>query len=93
MRLIDTLYTKALKREVGDFVHTFGDVHIYENHLEQVKEQLKREPKPLPQIKISEAVKDIDDFKPEHVELTGYDPHPALKAELSVSGGFIDKKP
>lgn len=76
----------------GEFVHTFGDVHIYENHLEQVKEQLKREPKTLPTIKINEGVKTIDDFKPEHVELIGYDPHPVLKAELSVSGGFIDKQ-
>ncbi len=90
--LLTHIIAKALNREVGDFVHTFGDVHIYENHIEQVKEQLKRQPKPLPQIKISESVKDIDDFKPEHVELIGYDPHPALKAELSVSGGFIDKK-
>jgi thymidylate synthase len=75
----------------GEFVHTFGDVHIYENHLEQVKEQLSREPKAFPKVTIDSSVKKLEDFKPEHVKLEGYDPHPALKAELSVSGGFIDK--
>jgi len=75
----------------GEFVHSFGDVHIYENHLEQVKEQLSREPKPLPTVKIDESVKTIDDFKPDKVQLIGYDPYPILKAELSVSGGFFEK--
>lgn len=87
--LLTHIIAKVLGREVGDFVHTFGDVHIYENHLEQVKEQLKREPRPLPKIEIDPAVKTIDDFRPEHVKLIGYDPHPALKAELSVSGGVF----
>jgi thymidylate synthase len=78
--------------EVGDFVHTFGDVHIYANHVEQVQEQLKREPRPLPALKLNPSVKTIDDFRPEHVQLIGYDPHPALKAELSVSGGLYEKQ-
>ncbi len=87
--LLTHVIAKVLNREVGDFVHTFGDVHIYENHIEQVKEQLKRDPRPLPKIEIDPAVKNIDDFRPEHVKLIGYDPHPALKAELSVSGGVF----
>ncbi len=78
--------------EVGEFVHTFGDVHIYDNHVEQVKEQLKREPKPFPTIKIDPSVKTIDDFRPELVTLEGYDPHPLLKGELTVAGGLFDPK-
>jgi thymidylate synthase len=89
--LLNVILAQVTGYEPGDFVHTFGDVHIYENHLEQVKEQLSREPKPLPRIKIDPSVKSIDDFRPEHVELIDYDPHPVLKAELSVSGGFNEK--
>jgi thymidylate synthase len=74
--------------EVGEFVHTFGDVHLYSNHFEQVKEQLSREPKPLPQIKINPAIKNIDDFKFEDFELVNYESHPAIKAELANIGGF-----
>lgn len=77
--------------EVGEFVHTFGDVHIYDNHVEQVKEQLKREPRPFPTVKIDPSVKSLDDFRPEHVTLDGYDPHPTLKGELTVAGGFYEK--
>jgi thymidylate synthase len=76
--------------EVGEFVHTFGDVHIYENHMEQVKEQLTRKPKAFPTIKIDPSVKTLEDFRPEHVELIGYDPYPAMKAELTVAGGLYD---
>ena len=76
----------------GEFVHTFGDVHIYENHIEQVKEQLTRTPKPFPKVELDPHVKNIDDFKPESVKLVDYDPLPALKAELSVSGGFFEKQ-
>ncbi len=78
--------------EVGEFVHTFGDVHIYENHLEQVKEQLTRTPRPLPRIKIDPSVKSLDDFRPEHVVLEEYDPYPMMKAELTVAGGLFDPK-
>lgn len=76
----------------GEFIHTFGDVHIYENHIEQVKEQLSREPRPFPTIKIDPSVKTLDDFRPEHVTLENYDPHPVLKGELTVAGGLYEKK-
>lgn len=76
----------------GEFVHTFGDVHIYENHIPQVKEQLKRKPRSFPKIKFKRKIKSIDDFRPSDVELVGYDPYPMLKAELTVAGGLYDKK-
>ena len=72
----------------GDFVHTFGDAHIYSNHLEQVREQLKRKPRPFPKMKINPKLKDIDDIKFEDFELSGYDPYPLIKGEVTVVGGF-----
>jgi thymidylate synthase len=74
--------------EPGDFVHTFGDVHIYENHIKQVKEQLKRKPTPFPRMKINPKVKDIDDFRYDDFELISYKPHPVIKAPIAVIGGF-----
>lgn len=68
----------------GDFVHTFGDVHIYNNHLEQVKLQLTREPFPLPTLKINPEIKNIFDFKFEDFELIGYQAHPHIKGEVAV---------
>ena len=70
--------------EAGDFVHTLGDAHIYSNHIEQVKLQLTRAPRPLPQIEINSNVKDIFGFKYEDFTLTGYDPHPHIKGEVAV---------
>lgn len=76
----------------GEFVHTFGDAHIYSNHIDQVKEELKREPKPFPTVTIDASVTSIDDFRPEHVTLNNYDPHPLLRGELTVAGGLYEKQ-
>lgn len=69
---------------VGEFVHTFGDAHLYSNHLDQTREQLSRKPFPLPQMKINPEVKNIFDFKFEDFELVGYEAHPHIKAEVAV---------
>ena len=68
----------------GDFVHTFGDVHLYNNHIEQTQLQLSREPRPLPTMKINPDVKDIFSFKYEDFTLENYNPYPHIKAEVSV---------
>jgi thymidylate synthase len=69
---------------VGDFVHTLGDAHIYSNHFEQVREQLSREPRPLPTLRLNESVRDLLAFRYEDVQVVGYDPHPAIKAPVAV---------
>ena len=70
--------------KAGDFVHTLGDAHIYLNHLEQVKLQLSREPRALPQMKINPDVKNIFDFKDEDFELVNYNPHPHIAGKVAV---------
>ena len=70
--------------EPGEFVHTFGDAHIYRNHFDQIKEQLSREPRPLPRMVLNPEVKSIDDYKYEDFTLEGYDPWPAIKGIVSV---------
>jgi len=70
--------------EAGDFVHTLGDAHLYLNHLDQAREQLTREPRPLPELRLDPACSAIDDFTPESVQVVGYDPHPAIRAPIAV---------
>jgi thymidylate synthase len=72
----------------GDFVHTFGDVHIYSNHVDQIKEQLKRKPRPLPRMVINPKVTNIDDFTIDDFKVEDYDPYPPIKGDVTVVGGF-----
>ena len=76
----------------GEFIHTFGDVHIYENHVEQVKEQIKRKPLLFPTVHFSKKFKTIDAFKPEYIILENYNSHPPIKGELTVAGGYYKTK-
>ena len=82
--LLTQMIAQCCGYELGDFVHTFGDAHIYTNHFEQVATQLAREPKALPRMVINPDVKDIFSFKYEDFTLEGYDPHPAIKAPVAV---------
>jgi thymidylate synthase len=82
--LLTMMVAQVCNLGLGDFVHTFGDTHIYTNHLEQVKLQLSREPMPLPILKINPTVNDIFDFKYEDFTLENYHPFPAIKAAVAV---------
>ena len=82
--LFTMMIAQVTNLEVGDFIHTFGDVHLYNNHLEQAKEQLSRDFRSLPTMKINSKITDINDFKYEDFELINYDPHPHIKAAVSV---------
>ncbi len=89
--LLTMVIAKILGREAGEFIHTFGDVHIYENHIEQAKEQLLREPKAFPRVTLGDSFDSLESFKAEHVTLSGYEPHAGIKAELTVAGGYNKK--
>ena len=82
--LLTMMMAQVCGLESGDFVHTFGDAHIYSNHINQINLQLSREPRSLPQMKINSKVKSIFDFKYEDFELINYDPHPHIKGKVSV---------
>lgn len=82
--LLTMMVAQVCDLKVGEFVHTFGDAHIYRNHFEQVKLQLSRTPLALPQMTLDPSVRDLFAFKPEHFTLDGYASYPAIKAEISV---------
>ncbi|MFT4525172.1 MAG: thymidylate synthase, partial [Bacteroidia bacterium] len=82
--LLTMMVAQVCNLEPGDFIHTFGDAHLYSNHLEQAKEQLSRTPKTLPTMKIDPSIKDIFGFNIEHFELIDYDPAPHIKAQVAV---------
>jgi thymidylate synthase len=82
--LLTMMMAQVVRLEAGEFIHTFGDAHLYLNHLEQADEQLKRTPRALPRMRLNPDVKDIFKFRYEDFELTGYDPHPHIKAKVAV---------
>ena len=82
--LLTRMVAQVCGLKAKEFVHTFGDLHLYANHIDQAKEQLARKPRALPQMKINPEVKDINDFKFEDFELVNYNPHPAIKAPIAV---------
>ena len=82
--LLVHMVAQVCNLEVGEFIHTLGDAHIYSNHLDQVKLQLSREYRPLPKLTLNPEVKNIFDFKYEDIAITGYDPHPAIKGEVAI---------
>ena len=82
--LLTLMVAQVCGLKPGEFVHTFGDLHLYANHIEQAKLQLTREPRPLPQMKLNPKVTNIHQFQFEDFELAGYDPHPSIKAPIAV---------
>jgi thymidylate synthase len=82
--LLTMMLAQVCDLDLGDFVHTFGDVHLYTNHIEQAKLQLSRDIRPLPQMVINPEVKDIFGFKYEDFTLENYNPHPGIAAEVAV---------
>jgi thymidylate synthase len=90
--LLTIVLAKILKLEPGEFIHIYGDVHIYENHMEQFREQLRRKPRPFPKVTIKGKLNSIEDFTPDKIILEDYNPFPPIKAELTVAGGFYEGK-
>ena len=82
--LLTMMVAQVTGLKPGDFVHTFGDAHLYNNHLDQAREQLSRKPRPLPTMKINPIVKNLFDFRFDDFKLIGYEPHPHIKAEVAI---------
>jgi len=82
--MLTMMVAQVCELQPGDFVHTLAAAHLYANHLEQAREQLAREPRPLPRLRVNPERKSIDDFVESDFELVGYDPHPAIKAPIAV---------
>ena len=90
--LLTHLVAKITGYGVGEFVHTFGDLHVYDTHKAQAEEQISREPRAFPTVSIADDVKTLEDFSFEKVTLNDYDPHPPIKAELAVIGGYYEQE-
>lgn len=86
--LLTIVVAKVLGREPGEFIHTFGDLHMYEPHREAIQEQISREPKPFPRIVINGEIPELDAFRPEQVTLEDYHPHQSIKSKYIPSGGY-----
>ncbi len=82
--LLTHMVAQVTDLEPGDFVHTFGDAHLYLNHVDQARQQLGREPRPLPTLRLNPERRRLEDFVPEDVEVLGYDPHPLIRAPIAV---------
>ena len=82
--LLTHMVAQVTDLDVGDFVHTLGDAHLYANHLEQAREQLQREPRALPRLELDPRCRSIDDFTLDSIRVMGYDPHPAIRAPIAV---------
>ena len=86
--LLTMMLAQVTGYKPGEFVHVFGDVHIYENHFKQCREQLKRKPYKFPTLKLNPAIKTIDGFKFEDITIENYKYHPPIKGDITVVGGF-----
>ena len=82
--LLTSMVAQVCGLQPGEFVHSFGDVHLYRNHEDQARLQLQREPRPLPRMRLNPAINDVFSFTPADFELSGYDPHPAIRAPVAV---------